>query len=334
MNDGIARRADLVALLVVTIWGVSFTLKKFALEEIDVTAFMAVRYAGMLALAWAVLAWRRARGRPPGIARSDVARTIVAGIIGYAIYIPMSTVGLSLTTPFATTLLMGTSPLFAALMLAYAGTERMTRHHVVGMLVAFAGLVVFLWPKLGLAVHAAGIGDLLVLASAAGFAAYSIVSKPLGGRYAFPVVVAHTCAAGALPIVALTAPAALAYDWSRLSPTGWLTLAWTVVVPVYLAWGLWAWAVARAGVGRTSVLMYLVPVIGAVTAYLLFGESFDAAKLGGAALILGGLVLARRSSAAPRHPSDDSSDARAEARPLSADRRPSGIRASARRAAL
>jgi len=294
MNDGTARRADLVALLVVTIWGVSFTLKKFALEEIDVLAFMAVRYGGMLALAWAVLAWRWTRGQSPGIARADLRRTLVAGLIGYAFYIPMSTLGLSLTTPFATTLLMGTSPLFAALMLASAGTERITMRHVRGMLVAFAGLVVFLWPKLALSLHAAGIGDLLVLVSAACFAAYSIASKPLGAQYAFPVVVAHTCAVGAIPIIVVTAPAALAYDWSRVSTIGWLTLVWTVVVPVYLAWGLWAWAVARAGVGRTSVLMYLVPVFGALTAALLYGEHFDAAKIGGALLILGGLVLARR----------------------------------------
>src|SRR5688500_3660774 len=238
-------KPDLVALLVVTIWGVSFTLKKFALEEIDVLAFMAVRYAGMLALAWVVLGWIRLGGRPIGIARADLRRVVIAGLLGYAVYIPLSTLGLSLTTPFSTTLLMGMSPLFAALMLAIAGSERITPRHVGGMLLAFAGLCVFLWHKLALALHAASVGDLLVLVSAACFAGYSIVSKPLGARYAFPVVVAHTCAVGAIPIVLATAPAALAYDWSRLSATGWMTLVWTIVVPVYLAWGLWAWAVAR-----------------------------------------------------------------------------------------
>ena len=287
-------KPDLVALLVVAIWGVSFTLKKFALEEIDVLPFMAVRYAGMLALAWMVLGGRRVRGRPIGVARADLRRVAIAGVLGYAVYIPLSTLGLSLTTPFSTTLLMGMSPLFAALMLALAGGERITARHVGGMLLAFAGLCVFLWHKLALALHAASVGDLLVLVSAACFAGYSIASKPLGARYAFPVVVAHTCAVGAIPIVLVTAPAALAYDWSRISATGWATLAWTIVVPVYLAWGLWAWAVARAGVGRTATLMYLVPVIGAVTARVLFGEDFDAHKIAGAVLILGGLTLARR----------------------------------------
>jgi drug/metabolite transporter (DMT)-like permease len=213
---------------------------------------------------------------------------------------------------------MGMSPLFAALLLAMAGTERITVRHVGGMLVAFAGLVVFLSHKLHLALHAASVGDLLVLGGAACFAGYSIVSKPLGGRYAFPVVVAYTCAAGAIPVIVATAPSALAFDWSRVSVVGWASVAWTIVIPVYLAWGLWAWASARTGVAQTSVLMYLVPVIGAVTAWLVYGEAFDATKLG-AALILSGLALTRRASGAAE---------------VSGRRRPSDIPASARRAAL
>jgi drug/metabolite transporter (DMT)-like permease len=318
-HDTPSRRADIAALLVVTIWGVSFAFKKIALDEIDVLAFMAVRYTGMLVLAWAVLGWFRLRGRPIGIGRRDVRLVVIAGVLGYTVYIPISTIGLSLTTPFSTTLLMGMSPLFAALMLAMIGTERITVRHVGGMLIAFAGLVLFLLHKLHLALHAAGLGDLLVLAGAACFAGYSIVSKPLGGRYAFPVVIGYTCAAGAIPVIVATAPWAFAYDWSRVSAAGWASLAWTIVIPVYLAWGLWAWAAARTGVARTSVLMYLVPVIGGVTAWVVYGEGFDATKLGGAALILSGLALTRRAAGAPA---------------VSARRRPSDIPASARRVAL
>jgi drug/metabolite transporter (DMT)-like permease len=318
IHDTPSCRADAAALLVVTIWGVSFAFKKLALDEIDVLAFTAIRYVGMLALAWAVLGWLRLRGRPITIRREDIGRIVIAGVLGYTVYIPISTVGLSLTTPFSTTLLMGMSPLFAALLLAMAGSERITVRHVGGMVVAFAGLIVFLSHKLHLALHAAGVGDLLVLAGAACFAGYSIVSKPLGGRYAFPVVVAYTCAAGAIPVIVATAPWAFAHDWSRVSAAGWASVAWTIAIPVYLAWGLWAWASARTGVARTSVLMFLVPVIGAVTAWLVYGEAFDATKLGGAALILSGLALTRRASG----PAE-----------VSGRRRPSDIPASARRAA-
>jgi drug/metabolite transporter (DMT)-like permease len=59
-------------------------------------------------------------------------------------------------------------------------------------------------------------------------------------------------------------------------------------------------AVARAGVGRTATLMYPVPVIGALTPRVLFGEDFDAHKIAGAMLILCGLGLARRPAGTAR----------------------------------
>ena len=44
-------RVDLTALLVVTIWGVSFPFRKAALAQFDVLPFTALRFLGMLLLA-------------------------------------------------------------------------------------------------------------------------------------------------------------------------------------------------------------------------------------------------------------------------------------------
>ncbi|MBI4272201.1 MAG: DMT family transporter [Candidatus Rokubacteria bacterium] len=295
-----ARRADLVALLTVAIWGVSFTFNKRALDEIEVAAFMCVRYLGMVALAWAVLLVRRAAGRPIGIVRADLPRLALAGILGYSIFIVLSTVGLARTTAFSTALLVGTAPLFAALLLWMLRLETIARRQVGGMLVAFAGVLVFLADKMLARLSDAGLGDLLCLTGALFFAAYSIASKPLGARYAVPVMIAHTSTIGSIPVILATLPAALAHDWTRVSAPAWASLAWTILVPVYFAWTLWGWVIARNGVVRASLFMFLVPVAGALASRLLYGETFHALKLGGAALILAGLAVARRAGAARR----------------------------------
>lgn len=295
-----ALRSDLVALLVVAIWGVSFAFQKTALDEIDVAAFTCVRYVAMLALAWAVLLVRRAIGLPIGIDRTDVPRAALAGILGYSIYIVMSTVGLGRTTAFSTALLTGTAPLFAALLLHVLALETIRRRQVAGMLVALAGVTVFLADKMIARLGTAGTGDVLSMAGAFFFATYSVASKPLGSRYALPVMVAYTSTFGAVPVIAVTLPAAVAHDWTHVSTAAWASLAWTIVVPVYLAWTLWGWVIARSGVARASLFMYLVPVAGAVASHLLFGETFHALKLAGAALILAGLAVARRAIAGAR----------------------------------
>lgn len=292
-----ALRGDLVALGVVTIWGVSFALQKQALDEMGVAAFTCVRYLGMMALAWAVVLGRRLVGRPMGIARADLPRLALAGVLGYSIFIVLSTVGLARTTAFSTALLVGTAPLFAALLLWVLRIEAIAPGQVGGMVVAFAGVVVFLADKMLSRLSGAGLGDMLCLAGALCFAAYSVASKPLGSRYPLPVMMAYTSTIGAIPVIAATLPAALAFDWDRLSAAGWASLVWTIVMPVYVAWTLWGWVLTRAGVARASLFMFLVPVAGGVASRLLFGETFHALKLGGALLILAGLAVARRAGA-------------------------------------
>ena len=53
--------------------------------------------------------------------------------------------------------------------------------------------------------------------------------------------------------------------------------------------GLWAWR-WHGGRRPDGDAQYLVPVIGALTARVLFGEDFDAHKIAGAGLILCGLA--------------------------------------------
>jgi hypothetical protein len=38
----------------------------------------------------------------------------------------------------------------------------------------------------------------------------------------------------------------------------WLTVAWSTVMPVYVAWTVWAWVNHRDGVARTVLFIYLV----------------------------------------------------------------------------
>ena len=86
--------------------------------------------------------------------------------------------------------------------------------------------------------------------------------------------------------------------------TGWAVLAWSMVGPVYVAWTLWSWASARAGVARTNAFMFLVPLVGGAASVALTGEGMGPVKLLGAAVVLAGLALMR---AAPGDPAAASS---------------------------
>ena len=126
---------DLVALIVVSIWGMSFAFQKVAIEQFGAPAFMCLRYLGMLALSWGVLLYRRRTSDVPRVRRGDLPALALAGVVGYTFYIPLSTFGLSYTTPFSNALLIGLAPLFAVALLRVLGIEPITGSQYAGMLV-------------------------------------------------------------------------------------------------------------------------------------------------------------------------------------------------------
>ena len=71
------------------------------------------------------------------------------------------------------------------------------------------------------------------------------------------------------------------------------------IFPVYVAYILWNWAIARRGVATATTFSLLVPIASGVLSVLFFGEEFSPAKLIGAGLVLAGLVIVRVRFARP-----------------------------------
>jgi drug/metabolite transporter (DMT)-like permease len=287
----------LVALVTVAVWGVNFPFLKIALAELSPFAFTFWRYLLMLALAWAVLAWQHRRsGMAVTVNPTDYPRLALAGILGFSLYMVLSIVGVSETTAFSNALMIALAPLFSALLLVAWRMEQIRGIQVLGMLVSLVGVAIFLADKARYGVGIQTLGDVLSLLAAVFYAAYTVSLKPLLSRYPATVVTAYTLSIGAIPVLWLSAPALLVQDWGRVDLAGWSVLLWASIFPVYAAWTAWSWATARAGVARTNVFLYLVPVVSGVVALLLLGEPFGPLKVAGAALALSGLVLARRST--------------------------------------
>ena len=129
--------------------------------------------------------------------------------------------------------------------------------------------------------------------AAVAFALYGVVNRPLVRDYPPETYTAYAVLAGSIPLLALSAPAAIAQDWGAISAFGWLAIVYMVVLPVYVAYMIWNWAIARRGAAAASSFGLLVPIVsGSLSAWLL-GEHFGVVKLLGAALVLAGLMIIR-----------------------------------------
>jgi drug/metabolite transporter (DMT)-like permease len=282
------RLPELGLLLVVVVWASTFVLTKQAFSEISPLAFAFVRFFGIALLAVVVLAVSVRAGKAQWvIRRQDLARFAVVGVCGYTFYQLGFVLGLERTSPFSSSLLIATVPLFTIVLLTLIG-ERPPLRAWVGVGTACVGAVIFLLDKVGTA--GTLIGDLLSLGSAVSFAIYGVLNRPLVKRYPTPTYTAYTVLAGAMPLLLISLPSALSQDWTRLSVTSWLVIAYMTVLPVYVAYIVWNWAISKRGATAASSYTLLVPVVSGLLSVLTFGETFDIEKLVGAVLILAGLV--------------------------------------------
>jgi drug/metabolite transporter (DMT)-like permease len=277
-------------LLVVSMWASTFIVTKAAFAEVSPLAFVFVRFALMTILAFGVLALR-SRGHLPPVRRADLPRLLAAGLTGYTLYQLGFVLGLERTSPFSSSLLIAMVPFFTLLFLALRG-ERPPWGAWVGLVVGLAGVVIFLADKWGS--PGSLLGDALSLGAALSFALYGLVNRPLVRSYPPEAYSAYGLLAGTIPLLALSAPAALAQSWGAISWRGWAGILYMVVFPVYVAYMLWNWAIARRGAAAAASFSLLVPILSGILSALLFGEQFGWAKLAGAGCVLAGLLIIRR----------------------------------------
>ena len=295
-----ARLSLAAALATMFVWGVNFAFIKHVLETLGVGTLMFVRFAVLPVLGFALLAvvFRRRIGHT-WPRREDLPRFIVAGLIGHAAHIGVVMYGMSLSTPFSSSLVLTSGPLFTLMILAILGVERLRLRQVAGTLVAAGGIVVFLSDKFAAGFSRAGVGDLVLLAAAALFALYTVLVQPLTKRYGPLIVLCYTLLFSAPPILVWTVPAFLATPSSAYTPSVLIGLFWALVLSSFFGWMMWSWVNAVRGVARAAPFGYLMPPIAGLVAWLTLGEAFTWLKIAGAAVTMAGVAYAQFGAGPP-----------------------------------
>ena len=282
---------ELALLAVVLMWSTSHIISKAVYTQINPMAMTFIRFALITVLAFAVLL---IRGKPGsrGIRRADLPRFFIVGFTGYTTYQLCYAIGLDLTSPFSSALLIAMVPLISVVILTLAGEPSGARVWI-GLGVALIGVVIFLWGKQG---TDSGnlLGDLLSFGAALSFAIYGILNRPLVQNYPAETYSAYTLLAGTIPLLLATLPGTLAQDWGSVDTAGWLSVLYTVIFPVYIAYILLNYGIAKRGVVAATSFQLLVPITSGILSAIFLSEVFGPFKILGGAIVIAGLIVVRR----------------------------------------
>lgn len=194
-------------------------------------------------------------------------------------------------------LLLGATPIFAALLGLAFGLEQLSSRFWVAAAISFAGV--------GLVASGSGSGfsgdvrgNLLGLGAAASWASYSLVIAPLMGRYSASRISAVVLSGTWLLVVLVGFPQAAGQDYA----VGWWVWALLLLAtfgPLVLTNLMWFRVLYRIGASRATLVANLHPFVAAVFALILLSERMNAVQVLGGALIAGGILTARRRPPAP-----------------------------------
>jgi drug/metabolite transporter (DMT)-like permease len=293
-----AALAEVSILLAAFFIGTDVVSIKYALEGFPPLVLMPIRYtlAGLL-----LLASLRLLGRGIGIGRRDLAALAGLGLVGVCLNQVGYTVGLSLTSGSNASLIFASAPVWGLLLGAVLGLERPTAGGVLGLALAIGGVALVVGGGLGSGGASVG-GDLLVCLSAFSWGAYAVLSMPVLRRLDPLVVGGWTMllGGGAVLPLALSGYPGLSeplssMDWGAVGLGSWVAALYSTVLCSSFAIAAWQVNVSRLGANRVLVYLYLVTLVGLMASVVVLGEDLGMAKIAGAAAILLGVYLARRS---------------------------------------
>ena len=282
---------DLGLVLTAVIWGLNFAVVKAVLREMEPLAFNALRFPCAAFAVWFLL---KAQGRRLMPYRKDWRTVIALGTAGHVIFQVCFIYGLDLTLTGNAALLLSTTPVWVLLISVAVGRERFNLSILVGVLATLSGMLILVT---GGSHEMGGVrtGDLLVLGAALSWSVYTVFSRRMTKRRGVLEMTAWTLWAGLPFIMLMGVPDLIRTDWAAISVGAWLGIVYAGVFAIAVAYLLWYRGVRAIGQSRTSVYQNLVPVVALAAAWLWLAETPTPQQLIGAAVILGGVVVARRS---------------------------------------
>jgi len=296
--------------LLCALWGLQQVALKATAHDVAPLLQIALR-SGIAALLVALLmVWRGERfNAQDGTWRSG---TIVGTL--FAVEYLLVGEGLRHTSAAHMVVFLYTAPIFAALGLhRWLPAERLQPAQWVGVGLAFLGIALAFFGHRQPPTPSAGSevlrGDLLGLLAGASWGATTVVVR--GSRLA-NTSATKTLLYQLIGAFVLLLPAALGLGQGTFKPTVlvWCNLAFQSIVVSFASFLVWFWLLRRYPASQLGVFSFMTPLFGVAFGVWLLNEPLEPNFLGGAVLVLFGIILvsghvwvrrAIRSILVPRH---------------------------------
>ena len=282
-------------ILVAIIWALNFSIVKVSLREIDPYSFNALRFIFATALLWYV-AYKR--GYSLKVKKEHFWKLVGIGILGNLFYQMFFIIGVNYTYAANAAVMLGTIPIWVALLSQFFTDEKLTPLKAMGVFFAFTGVTLIIMGGQGTLSFESEtfLGNIITLIAAICWATYTILSRKYLKVYSPIQYSAFMSVVGLISLLLVGLPFLIKLNWSDITAIGYGGVFYSGALSVGLAYIIWNNGVKKIGAVRTAAYQNLVPVLGLIFGLVLLGEELSLLQYIGASLVIIGIVLARLNS--------------------------------------
>lgn len=278
----------LLALLTIVIWGTTFISTKLLLVTFQPVEILFLRFLlGVLALF--LVYPHPLRGTTP----KQELTLAAAGLCGICLYYLMENIALTYTMASNVGVIVSVAPFFTALLTHrfLQEEESRPRNFFLGFGVAMAGICLIHFNGMQLSLNPKG--DLLALLAALVWAVYSVLTKKISGwGYHTILTTRRIFVYGIACMLPALAIFGFQPQWGEIAvPGNWANLLFLGLGASALCFVTWNHAVKLLGALKTSVYIYMVPVVTVITSRWILHETITPLAAVGIACTLLGLFL-------------------------------------------
>lgn len=271
-------------------WGFNQVTIKLAMPDIPPLIHSTIRSIGAAGIVWL---WMRWRELPLFERDGTLMPGLVAGLL-FGLEFLLIFRGLLYTTASRAVLFLYAAPFFVVLGSRWLfPADRFRLSQWIGLTMSFAGIVIVFGVPTGLHPKEL-VGDAMILAAAAGWAATTLVIKATSlNRISSEKTLMYQLAVS-IPVCGL---GALAFGETLTAvpgPVALAALAYQTVWIVCVTFVLWFALIVRYSANRLSAFTFLTPLFGVAAGHVVLGDPITPGFAAAVVLVIAGLILVNR----------------------------------------
>jgi len=272
--------ANLLMLVVILFWGISFISIKIAVAEIPPITMAFIRFA-IASLLLVIILGRVEPGTK--VDKRDIPLLSLGGILGITLYFFFENIGVKLSTATNASLIVTVIPIIAIILDILFFHSKISILKLAGVGIAIVGTYLSVTANGEMNFSSINFkGNMFMLGAMLSWALFTLVNKNLQVKYSGIFLTTYQTIIGTVCLAPLSI---VEYEqWKLFSLTSFLHVLFLAICCSVVCYLLYMYVLKRLGVAITTLYLNLVPVVGVVSGYLVLNEKVLSIQ------IFGGLI--------------------------------------------